>query len=168
MFPIRACNCGDSGQSECGHDSGVQVLTSNFNAGELKGPILINSIAKSGGHDYHGLVGFSARNYALNANRWVNNLHGHRQAQKTSFIIGGTNRGPRLCSLIRISNRNRDKLFFFSGFEYFLPDAGYRGCSGNRPTDGMRNAISVPRNWQNWEQRQPWRGPHLSLTRVLR
>jgi hypothetical protein len=50
-----------------------RVLASNFSAENQKGPILITSVTKSGGQKLHGSGFFTARNYALNANDWLNN-----------------------------------------------------------------------------------------------
>jgi len=132
------CNCATPVNPNADMIQEFKVLTSNFNAENSKGPIVINSIAKSGGHDYHGLVGFSARNYALNANRWVNNYTGTDKPKNKFYYPEGQIGGPVMFPHSDF-NRNRDKLFFFSGFEYFFQtlDTGLLGATV--PTDGMRN-----------------------------
>src|SRR5581483_666857 len=43
-------------------------LTSNFSAEEQKGPMVITSVTKAGGTQFHGEGFFDARNYVLNSN----------------------------------------------------------------------------------------------------
>src|ERR1017187_1674288 len=47
--------------------SEVKVMTSNFSAENAKGPVVVNTITKSGGSTFHGDVRFYARNYTLNS-----------------------------------------------------------------------------------------------------
>jgi hypothetical protein len=88
-----------------------RVLASNFSAENQKGPILITSVTKSGGQHIHGTGFFSARNYALNANDWLND---HTNAPKPAnkyYYPGGSIGGT--------VPKTHDKLFFFAGFEYY-------------------------------------------------
>src|SRR6202035_2853988 len=48
----------------------VSVQTSNFGAEAPRGPIVINTISKSGGATYHEIGYFYVRNDVLNANDW--------------------------------------------------------------------------------------------------
>lgn len=137
------CNCATPVNPNTDMIQEFKVLTSNFSAENSKGPIVINSVAKSGGHDFHGLLGFSARNAALNANRWVNDFsHTAKPANKFYYPEGQIS-GPVLFPHSNF-NRNRDKLFFFSGFEYFYQvlDTGLLGATV--PTQGMRNGDFSP------------------------
>src|ERR1017187_10615713 len=79
---------------------------------------LISSIAKSGGSEFYGSGFFYARNYVLNANDWVFNKDGVPAPQSKYYYPGGTIGGPVLIPGTRF-NTNRNKLFFFTGFEYF-------------------------------------------------
>jgi hypothetical protein len=47
--------------------SEVKVMTSNFSAENAKGPVVVNTITKSGGSTFHGDVRFYARNSTLNS-----------------------------------------------------------------------------------------------------
>ena len=88
-----------------------RVLASNFSAENQKGPILITSVTKSGGQHLHGSGFFSARNYALNANDWLNNNSNSPKPANKYYYPGGSIGGK--------VPKTHDKLFFFVGFEYF-------------------------------------------------
>ncbi len=137
------CNCATPVNPNTDMIQEFKVLTSNFSAENSKGPIVINSIAKAGGRDFHGEGYFYARDYAMNANRWVNNFTGTPKPANKFFFPGGNIGGPVLLPKSNF-NRNRDKLFFFSGFEYYIQtlDTGLLGATV--PTAGMRNGDFSP------------------------
>ena len=139
------CNCATPVNPNTDMIQEFKVLTSNFSAENAKGPVVINSIAKAGGHDFHGEAYFSARDYALNANRWVNNstVPVTPKPANKFFFPGGNISGPVLLPKTDF-NRKRDKLFFFSGFEYYYQtlDTGLLGATV--PTAGMRNGDFSP------------------------
>jgi len=91
------------------------VLTSNFSAEDQKGPIVITSVTKAGGSQFHGSAFFSARNHVLNSNDWLNNNSNVAQPANSYYYPGGTIGGPILIPHTRF-NHNRDKLFFFGRF----------------------------------------------------
>ena len=94
-----------------------EVKMSNFSAENQKGPAVITSVAKSGGKDFHGSAFMYARNYAMNANDALFNANGQPKPANKYYYPGGTVGGPVL--LPGGFNKKRDKLFFFTGFEYF-------------------------------------------------
>ena len=112
------CNCDTPVNPNSDMIAEFKVLTSNFSAENQKGPAVITSVAKSGGKDFHGSAFFYARNYALNANDALFNANGQRRPQNKYYYPGGTLGGPVLFPGTKF-NRNRNKLFFFTGFEYF-------------------------------------------------
>jgi hypothetical protein len=112
------CNCDTPVNPNSDMIAEFKILASNFSAENQKGPIVISSVAKSGGSEFHGSGFFYARNYNLNANDWVNNKDGVPQPQNKYYYPGGTIGGPVLIPGTRF-NKNRNKLFFFTGFEYF-------------------------------------------------
>ena len=107
-----------------------RVLTSNFSAENQKGPAIVSSVAKSGGQEFHGSGFFYARNFELNANDALNNASGVGRTQNKYYYPGGTIGGPVLIPHTGF-NKSRNKLFFFTGYEYF-----YQGwipvCCGRR------------------------------------
>ena len=112
------CNCDTPVNPNSDMIAEFKILASNFSAENQKGPIVISSVAKSGGSEFHGSGFFYARNYNLNANDWVANKDGVAQPQNKYYYPGGTIGGPVLIPGTRF-NKNRNKLFFFTGFEYF-------------------------------------------------
>jgi hypothetical protein len=112
------CNCDTPVNPNSDMISEFKILAGNFSAENQKGPIVISSIAKSGGSEFHGSVFFYARDYVLNANDWIFNKDGVALPPNKYFYPGGTIGGPVLIPGTRF-NKNRNKLFFFTGFEYF-------------------------------------------------
>ncbi len=135
------CNCATPVNPNTDMIQEFKVLTSNFSAENAKGPIVINSVAKAGGHDFHGEGYFSARHYAMNANRWVNDATGTAKPANKFFFPGGNIGGPVLLPHTDF-NHNRDKLFFFSAFEYYFQtlDTGLLGATV--PTQGTTSMLN--------------------------
>ncbi len=123
--------------------SEFKVLTSNFSAENQKGPAVISSVAKSGGKDFHGSGFFYARNYALNANDWLFNKNGQTQPENKYYYPGGTLGGPVLIPGTKF-NRNRNKLFFFTGYEYFYQVLDTGLLRSTVPTAGEINGNFSP------------------------
>ena len=66
----------------------------------------------------------------LNSNDWLNNNSNVKQPANSYYYPGGTIGGPVIIPGTRF-NKNHDKLFFFTGFEYLQPDAGHRIAQGD-------------------------------------
>ncbi len=118
------CNCATPVNPNTDMIQEFKVLTSNFSAENSKGPSVINTIAKAGTRDFHGEGYLYARHYSMNANDWRNNELSLAKPDNKYFFPGGNIGGPVLIPGTNF-NKNRDKLFFFSGFRVLLPDAGY-------------------------------------------
>src|SRR5579871_464680 len=110
------CNCDTPVNPNSDMVSEFKVMTSNFSAENQKGPAFISSVAKSGGREFHGSGFFYARNYVLNANDALFNANGQGRPQNKYYYPGGTLGGPVLVPGTRF-NKDRNKLFFFTGFE---------------------------------------------------
>jgi len=130
------CNCDTPVNPNLDMIAELKVLTSNFSAENQKGPAVISSIAKSGGQQFHGSGFFYARNYVLNANDALNNASGAPRTQNKYYYPGGTLGGPVLFPGTRF-NKNRNKLFFFTGFEYFYQVLDTGLLRATVPTPGM-------------------------------
>jgi hypothetical protein len=119
------CNCDTPVNPNSDFLQEFKVLTSNFSAEDQKGPILITSVTKAGGTDFHGSAFMSARNHVLNANDWLNNNSNVKQPADAFYYPGGDIGGPVILPKLGF-NKNRNKLFFFAGFEYYyqLLDTG--------------------------------------------
>jgi len=111
----------------------VKLQTSNFTADNAKGPVVVNTVTKNGGSQFHGDFHFIARTHVLDANdsyeKEIDSLNGTLATQTTPnehyYYPGATFSGPVIIPHTGI-NKNRDKLFFFDGFEYYdqLQDNG--------------------------------------------
>jgi hypothetical protein len=112
------CNCDTPVNPNSDMISEFNIMTSNFTAENQKGPAVITTVAKSGGKDFHGSAFFYARNYALNANDALFNANRQPIPQNKYYYPGFTVGGPVLIPHTNF-NKNRNKLFFFTGYEYF-------------------------------------------------
>ena len=112
------CNCDTPINPNSDMVAEFKVLTSNFSAENQKGPAIVSSVAKSGGQEFHGSGFFYARNFELNANDSLNNASGVGRTQNKYYYPGGTIGGPVIIPGTRF-NKSRNKLFFFTGYEYF-------------------------------------------------
>jgi len=112
------CNCDTPVNPNGDMVSEFKVLASNFSAENQKGPIVISSVTKAGGNQFHGDGMFSARNFALNANDALFNATGAPKPQNKYYYPEGQIGGPVLIPGTNF-NKNRDKLFFFGAFEYY-------------------------------------------------
>ena len=103
----------------------VKLQTSNFTADNAKGPVVVNTVTKNGGSRFHGDAHFIARHHALDAMESYEKELGQNPPNEHYFYPGATIGGPIIIPHTRL-NKNRDKLFFFDGFEYYdqLQDQG--------------------------------------------
>ncbi len=115
----------------------VKVETASYSAENPNGPIVMETITKSGGKDFHGEGYYSIRDSSMNANDWQNNRLGlakpNSRFQYPGFNIGG----PVLLPGTSF-NRNRDKLFFFAGGEWMRQAVDLGVHRAVVPTDAMR------------------------------
>ncbi len=139
------CNCATPVNPNTDMIQEFKVLTSNFSAENAKGPIVISTVAKAGGRDFHGEGYFYARDYVMNANTWLNNDVGVSRPESKYFFPGGNIGGPVLIPGTHF-NKNRDKLFFFTGFEAYVQtlDTGLLGATV--ANTGMQQGNYSPAN----------------------
>ena len=137
------CNCDTPVNPNSDMVEEFKVLTSNFSAENQKGPAVVTSVSKSGGHDFHGSTFFYARNYALNANDAQFNANGQPRPENKYYYPGATIGGPVLIPGTHF-NKNRNKLFFFTGFEYFYQVLDTGLLRATVPTSGMINGNFSP------------------------
>jgi hypothetical protein len=137
------CNCDTPVNPNSDFLQEFKVLTSNFSAEDQKGPAVITSVTKSGGSEFHGNAFFSARNYALNSNDAYSNALGIKQPEDKYYYPGGSLGGPVIIPGTGF-NKNRDKLFFFTGYEYFYQVLDTGQLTANVPTAGMLNGDFSP------------------------
>lgn len=116
----------------------MKVDTSNFSAETQKGPIVVTSVTKAGTSQFHGSGFFYARNYTLNANDALNNAEGAPKPQNKYYYPGFTIGGPVLIPGTDF-NKSRNKLFFFTGYEYFYQTLDTGLLRATVPTSSMLN-----------------------------
>ncbi len=137
------CNCATPVNPNSNMISELKVNMSNFSAENQKGPAVISSVAKSGGQRFHGSLYFDARNAALNANDWLSNYSNIPKPGNKYYYPGFTIGGPVLLPFTNF-NRKRDKLFFFTGFQYFYQVLDTGLLRATVPTAGERNGNLLP------------------------
>lgn len=131
------CNCANPVNPNPEMIAEFKVQQSNFSAEYAKGPVVLNSITKAGGRDFHGSAYMYARHYSLNSNDWLNKSSGVGRPENKYFFPGGTFGGPVIIPGTGF-NRNRDKLFFFTGFESFRQTIDSGLLRAVVPTSAMR------------------------------
>ncbi len=156
------CNCATPVNPNTDMIQELKVLTSNYSAENAKGPAVINTVAKAGGREFHGQGYLYARHYALNANDWLNNRFGTKKPENKFLFPGGNIGGP-----VRFPgsnfNKNRDKMFFFTGFEYFYQTLDTGVLTATVPTEGMRNGNFSPAELARLGQRTASGAPPSQL-----
>jgi hypothetical protein len=110
------CNCNSIAILNPDMTQEVSVQTSNFGAEAPRGPIVINSISKSGGATYHGEGYFYVRNDVLNANDWQSDHAGTPKGSAHYYYPGGNVGGP-----VPFTHK---KLLFWGGYERILQNTG--------------------------------------------
>jgi hypothetical protein len=108
--------------------SEVKVLSSNFGSENAQGPVVVNSVTKSGTSAFHGEAYLNARNTALNSEdafqKWNETnsqgafAPGSLKNKSDYYYPGGNIGGPVIIPGTGF-NKSRRKLFFFEGFEYY-------------------------------------------------
>lgn len=98
--------------------SEVKILTSNFTADNPKGPVVVNTVSKSGGKDFHGDIRFNARNSTLNSNDAFAKANNVSKPNSSYYYPGFGVGGPIVIPGTNF-NKNRQKLFFHESFEYY-------------------------------------------------
>ena len=131
------CNCASPVNPNTDMVQEFKVMTSNFSAENSKGPVVLNSIAKAGGKDFHGEAYLYARHYSMNSQDFENNKLGLPKPENKYYFPGGQIGGPVLIPGTNF-NKNRDKLFFFTAFEYYKQTLDTGLVTSNVPSAGER------------------------------
>lgn len=96
--------------------SEVKVQSSNFAAEHSSSGIQITATTKGGGQAFHGTLYDYVRHNKLNANDRSRSLFGIERPKDKYQYPGGNIGGPVLLPFTKF-NRERDRLFFFFGYE---------------------------------------------------
>jgi hypothetical protein len=98
----------------------VKVLMSSYGAEYAKGPVVFQAYGKSGGKDFHGEGYFYARNAIFDSLDSGSKAEGATRNNLPSehyYYPGGNVGGPVLLPFTHF-NHNRNKLFWWFGYEY--------------------------------------------------
>jgi hypothetical protein len=96
----------------------VRVQTSNYAAEHGTSAVQISATTKGGSREFHGSVYDYLRHYKFQANDRSNSINGVKRPLSQYNYPGGNIGGPVILPGTNF-NKNRDKLFFFFGFEYY-------------------------------------------------
>jgi len=112
--------------------SDVKVLMSSYSAEYAKGPVIFEAFSKSGGNHFHGEGYLYARNSALNSVDAYSASQGLTNPAEHYYYAGGNVGGPIF--IPGLFNKNRNKLFFWGGFEYMIQHPAAAPINFNVPT----------------------------------
>lgn len=110
------CDCNSIATVNPDMTQEVSVQMTNFGADAEYGPVLINSLSKSGGAQYHGEGYFYARNNAFAANDWQSDNAGNPKGPASYYYPGGNAGGP-----IPFTAK---KVLLWGGYERILQNLG--------------------------------------------
>ena len=120
----------------------VKYLSASYGAEYAKGPAVLEAFSKSGGQKFHGEAYLYARNTGIGyANDWnakYQALAGGKNptlSPQDFYYIGGNIGGP--ISFLGF-NKNKDKLFFWAGYEYMIQHPYTNPVQFNVPTAAQR------------------------------
>ncbi|MFP5237131.1 MAG: hypothetical protein ACLGSD_14615, partial [Acidobacteriota bacterium] len=116
----------------------IKYLSASYGAEYAKGPAVLQAFSKSGGQKYHGEAYLYARNTGLGyANDWYNKNQQIASGKPNTltdqyfYYIGGNIGGP--VSFLGF-NKNKDKLFFWGGYEKMIQHPYNNPVEMNVPT----------------------------------
>jgi hypothetical protein len=121
----------------------VKVLMSGYDAAYAKGPVVFEAFSKSGGSAFHGEGYLYARNGVFNSEDSYQKNQGLAKPSDYEYYPGGNIGGPVLIPWTHF-NKNRDKLFFWFGFEYMDQHPAGQLWETFVPTPEMRAGNFTP------------------------
>jgi hypothetical protein len=137
------CNCAMSVNPNPDMVGEFKVLQSNYGAEHAKGPITIDVISKSGGSSFHGMGYTYLRDYRWNSNEWRLNKFsdepGAENKPQNKYVYPGFNFGGPLVIPGTNFNKDRNKVFFFTGYEFYRQRLDTGILQSWVPTDAMLN-----------------------------
>ncbi len=117
--------------------SEVKVLFSSYGAEYAKGPVVFQAFGKSGGSRFHGEGYLYARNSVFNSQDSFQKSQGLAKPSDYQYYPGGNIGGPVLIPGTKF-NHDRNKLFFWFGYEYMRQQPSGTLWQTFVPTDQMR------------------------------
>lgn len=115
----------------------VKVQTSNYASEHGSAGIQITATTKGGSGEFHGTLYDYIRDWRFNANDRSSSYAGIERGKSKYNYPGGNIGGPLLIPGTNF-NKNRDKLFFFVGFEYYYQRIDDGATLSVVPTEAQR------------------------------
>ena len=115
----------------------IKILMSNYGAEYAKGPVIFEAFSRSGGQKFHGEAYLYTHNAVLNSVDAYEKSQGLSNAAESYYYMGGNVGGPVLLPFTKF-NRNRNKLFFWGGYEYMKQQPAGAALNFNVPTVAQR------------------------------
>jgi hypothetical protein len=113
----------------------VKFMSASYGAEYAKGPAVLQAFSKSGGQKFHGEGYLYARNSDVGfANDWFANDTGQPLFPSYYYYVGGNVGGPIYFPHF---NKNKDKLFFWVGYEKMIQHPYVPTVDMNVPTSGV-------------------------------
>ena len=143
------CNCDTPVNPNADMIAEFKITMSNFSAENQKGPAVISSVAKSGGTQFPRVRLLFRPELRAERQRLAFQRAAASRGRRTSTTIpGGTLGGPVLIPGTRF-NKSRNKLFFFTGYEYFYQvlDTGLLRVDGSHGRR-MSGQFLARRRWR--------------------
>jgi hypothetical protein len=137
------CNCATSVNPNPDMVGEFKVLQANYGAEHAKGPITIDVISKAGGRDFRGMGYLYWRDYRMNSNEWRLNKFstepGAENKPQNQFAYPGFNLGGPLIIPGTSFNNDRNRVFFFTGYEFYKQRLDTGILQSWVPTEAMIN-----------------------------
>ncbi len=131
------CNCASPVSPNVEMIQEFKVQGASFAAENSKGPVVVSSVAKSGGSEFHGEGYYYGRRPELNSNDWLANRT-HLKRPNSSYSFPGFNIGGPLLIPGTSFNKDRNKVFFFAATEFIRQNID----------TGTRRAVVPTADWR--------------------
>ncbi len=116
----------------------IKILMSDYGAEFAKGPVIFEAFSRSGTKNYHGEAYLYTHNAALNSVDAYTKSQGGTNAAQSYYYMGGNVGGPVRIPFTKF-NQNKDKLFFWGGYEYMKQQPAGSILNYNVPNAAQRN-----------------------------
>jgi Carboxypeptidase regulatory-like domain len=122
-----------------------KVMTNTFDAeyGRMSGG-LVNLVTKPGSNTLHGSVYDILKNRALDANSWINNLHGSEKPIDTQNDFGAFVSGPVIIPKLYNGHNKTFFMFNYEGFRFTTGGGGLNSAPTQAMTNGDFSALLQP------------------------
>ncbi len=118
----------------------VKVQSSNYAAEFGSGGVQVSAVTKGGSSEFHGTAYTYMRNYRFAANDRSNSIAGVEKPKSKYLYPGANLSGPILIPGTGF-NKNRDKAFFFLGFEAWRQNVDTGSSFAVTPTANQRKGL---------------------------